>query len=167
MAEIISFIPILFFAGTLETAVFSRLQILYGSADLVMIVLIVWTLNANTKHSLILALLAGFVMTFYSALPMNGYFLIYLSIWFMIRILKLWVWQMPLILLVFVTIMGTLLSTVISFGLLFLQDVSYDISFVITQIFVPSMMLNSFLAFPTYIFLNDYANWLYQAEDSK
>lgn len=167
MVEIISFIPILFFAGTLETAVFSRLQILYGSADLVMIVLIVWTLNANTKHSLILALLAGFVMTFYSALPMSGYFLIYLSIWFMIRILKLWVWQMPLILLVFVTIMGTLLSTVISFGLLFLQDVSYDISFVITQIFVPSMTLNLFLAFPTYIFLNDYANWLYQAEDSK
>lgn len=167
MAEIISFIPILLIAGTLETAVFSRLQILYGSADLVMIVLIVWTLNANTKYSLILVLLAGFVMTFYSALPMSGYFLIYLSIWFMIRILKLWVWQMPLILLVFVTIIGSFLSTAISFGLLMLQDVRYDVSFVVTQIFVPSMTLNLFLAFPTYVFLNDYANWLYREEEPK
>ena len=74
MGEIASIVPILFIAGTLEVAVFSRLQILYGTADLLMIVLIVWSLNVNTKYSLVMALLAGFMMSFYSALPMYGYF---------------------------------------------------------------------------------------------
>ena len=167
MGEIASILPILFIAGTLEVAVFSRLQILYGTADLLMVVLIVWSLNVNTKYSLVMALLAGFMMSFYSALPMYGYFLIYLSIWVFIQILKSRVWQMPLILMVFVTIVGTIFSTVISFGILFLQDIGYELSFVVTQIFVPSMALNLILAYPAYSFLNDYANWLYRVDNTK
>ena len=41
MVEVVSILVILFLAGTLEVGVFSRLQILYGTADLVMVALIV------------------------------------------------------------------------------------------------------------------------------
>lgn len=167
MVEVVSILVILFLAGTLEVGVFSRLQILYGTADLVMVALIVWTLNSETQFTIVMALLAGFMMSFYSALPMYGYFIIYLAVWLMIQILKRWVWQMPLILLVFVTIAATLISVAVSFGLLFLEDVRYELSFVITQIFLPSMTLNLLLAFPTYSFLNDYANWIYRVDAAK
>lgn len=165
--EFLSIIPILFISGLLEVTVFSRLHILYGAADLVMIVVIVWTLNEHTRHSLVLTLLAGFIMSFYSALPMNGYFLIYLSVWALIRMLRRLVWQMPLILLLFVTIVATMMSVAISFGILFFQDVTFDVSFVITQIFVPSMTLNLLVAFPTYGLLNDYLDSLYRVDDTK
>ena len=54
MVEVVSILVILFLAGTLEVGVFSRLQILYGTADLVMVALIVWTLNSETRFTIVM-----------------------------------------------------------------------------------------------------------------
>jgi cell shape-determining protein MreD len=163
---IISF-PVLIASMILETTVFSRIHILHGNADLIMLVIIAWSLHPSTRYSWFWFILGSFIMTYLSALPMYGYFIIYGIIWLLITFLKRRVWQMPVILMLFLTIFGTFLENFFSIASLFLQNVNLNYSEIITQIMIPSLILNLLLAIPVFGIINDFAETIYfRSEES-
>ena len=107
------------------------------------------------------------MMSYVSAMPMNGYLWMYLTIWFIIRFIKMRVWQMPLMLMLFVTILSTLIISVGTLALLFLQNASVNYPDAFRQIIIPSLVMNLLLSIPIYAFLNDVINTIYMNEESE
>ena len=71
---------------------------------------------------------------------------------------------MPMILMLFMTIIGTILVSVGTLGLLFLQNASVVYMDAVSQILIPSLVLNLIFAVPIYAFLNDVINSIYLNE---
>ena len=167
MWEIIIGIPIFLIAGIIQVSIFGRITLLQGTADLLMLSIIAWSINDRTKYSWIFVILCGLIMSYISAMPMNGYLWMYLLIWAMIRFIKTKVWEMPLILVLFMTIIGTLLVSGGTLALLFLRSASINYSDALSQIIIPSLVLNILMSIPIYAFLNDVINTIYIGEDSE
>lgn len=161
MREVIIGFPILAAAAFIQVSFFGQIRLLDGTTDLIMLCMIAWSINDRTKYSWILVIASGLIMTYISAMPMNGYMWMYLIIWGIIRFIRNHVWQMPLILMLFMTIIGTLIVSVGTLGLLFLQNASVDYAEAFRQIIVPSIVMNLLLSIPIYAFLNDVVNTLY------
>lgn len=104
-------------------------------------------------------------MTYLSAIPFYGYFLIYGIVWLFILFLKTFFWQMPLILMLLVTIFGSLISAGISYGILNFSVNAIDFNLALTQIIIPSLTLNLLLAIPVYGLLNDLASAICRRKD--
>ena len=167
MWEIITGLPILAIAGLLQVGFFGQIRLMNGTADLLMLCIIAWSINDRSKYSWILVIWAGLIMSYISAMPMNGYMWMYLAIWFIIRFIKMRVWQMPLMLMLFVTILGTLLISIGTLGLLFLRNASVNYIDALQQIIIPSFVMNLLLAIPVYAFLNDVINTIYINEENE
>ena len=167
MWEIIVGIPITAAAGLIQTSLFGKIRLLGGTSDLIMLCMIAWSINDRTKYSWILVVAGGLIMSYLSAMPMNGYLWMYFFIWGIIRFIKMRVWQMPLILMLFVTIIGTIVISVGTLALLFLQNASVNYMDALRQIIVPSLVMNILLAIPIYAFLNDVVNTVYLNEESE
>ncbi len=167
MWEVIIGIPILAAAGFIQVSFFGKIRLLGGTADLIMLCMIAWSINERTRYSWILVFAGGLMMSYLSAMPMNGYLWMYLLIWGIIHFIKLRVWQMPLILMLFVTILGTLIISGGTLALLFLQNASVNYMDAIRRIIVPSLVMNLLIAIPIYAFLNDVVNTIYINEDAE
>lgn len=145
-------------AGILQATVFSRIKLLNGSADLILLIIIAWSLNQHTAYSWVWAILGAVIMTYLSAIPFYGYFIVYGMVWLFILFLKTFFWQMPLILMLLVTIVGSLLSAAVSYGILNFSVVPIDFNVSLTQITIPSLTLNLLMAIPVFGLLNDLAS---------
>lgn len=167
MWEIIIGLPILFAAGFIQVSFFGRIRLLGGTTDLVMLCLIAWGINDKSKYSWILVVVGGLFMSYISAMPMNGYLWMYMFLWIVIRFIKMRVWQMPLILMLFATILGTVVLSVGTLLLLFLQNASVNYVEALRQIIVPSLVMNLLLSIPIYAFLNDVISTIYINEDGE
>ncbi len=167
MLEVITGFLILAAAGFLQVGFFGKIRLMNGTSDLIMLCIVAWSINERSKYSWILVIAGGLIMSYVSAMPMNGYLWMYLTIWFIIRFIKMRVWQMPLMLMLFVTILSTLLISVGTLALLFLQNASVNYIDAFRQIIIPSLVMNLLLSIPVYAFLNDVINTIYLNEESE
>lgn len=167
MLEVITGFLILTIAGFLQIGFFGKIRLMGGTTDLIMLCIIAWSINERSKYSWILVIAGGLIMSYVSAMPMNGYLWMYLIIWFIIRFIKMRVWQMPLMLMLFVTILSSLLISVGTLALLFLQNASVNYIDAFRQIIIPSLVMNLLLSIPVYAFLNDVINTIYLNEESE
>jgi cell shape-determining protein MreD len=161
MLEVIVGLPIFAIAAFLQVSVFSKIRLLNGAVNLVMLCLIVWSINSSTKYSWIMAVWSGLLMSFVSAMPIKSYMWFNLGIWGLIWFIKKRVWQMPMILTLFVTIVGTLLEALLTLGLLTLQGANLDYLLSLNRVIVPSLIMNLLFTIPVYAFLNDVINTIY------
>ena len=167
MLEIAVGCLILAVAGFLQVGFFGQIRLMNGTTDLIMLSIIAWSINERSKYSWILVIAGGLIMSYVSAMPMNGYLWMYLLIWFIIRFIKMRVWQMPLMLMLFVTILSTLIISVGTLALLFLQNASVNYIDAFRQIIIPSLVMNLLVSIPIYAFLNDVINTIYLNEESE
>ncbi len=167
MWEIIVGLPILAVAAFIQVGFFGQIRLMGGTPDLILLCIIAWSINDRTEYSWVLTIGGGLIMSYISAMPMNGYLWMYLFIWIMIRFIKMRVWQMPLVLMLFVTITATLVISVGTLGLLFLQNANVNYLEAFRQIIVPSLVMNLLLSVPMYAFLNDVINTIYINEETE
>ena len=167
MWEIIVGIPLFLFAGLFQVSFLGRITLLNGTPDILMLFMIVWSINDRTEYSWIFVILCGLIMSYISAMPMNGYLWMYLIIWGIIRFIKTKVWEMPLIIMLFMTIIGTVIIAFGTLGLLFLQNASVNYTDAFKLIITPNLVLNLLFSIPIYAFLNDVVNTIYIGEEGE
>ena len=167
MWEILLAFPVMILAGVLQVTVFSEIHLINGNINLIMLILIAWSLNENSKYSWVWYIAAGFVMTYLSAMPLYGYFLIFGVIYLIILFLKKWIWQMPITLSLFTTMIGSIIEGGFSIIALLFQESSVNIQTSITTIVIPSMIMNLFASIPIYSIFSDIANTIYIGENKE
>ena len=139
MAVLVS-IPALGLALIVQTAILSRINLLSGSADLI--------------------LLVGYV----SALPMFAPVAGYLIVMGLARLLQRRIWQAPLLAMFAVTFAGTLAMQLIAYVTLWLLGSPLPLGDSFSQVILPSALLNLLLSIPVHALMRDLARWLHPRE---
>ena len=161
MLEVIVGLPVFAIAAFLQVTIFGRIRLMNGAVNLVLLCLIVWSINSSTRYSWIMAVWGGLLMSFVSAMPLNSYMWFNLGVWGFIGLIKKRIWQMPLILTLFVTIVSTLFEALLTLGLLTLQGANLDYLLSLNRVIVPSLIMNLLFTIPVYAFLIDFISTIY------
>ncbi len=157
-------IPVIGLALLFQTAILSRINLLSGSADLILLILAAWGLQEKVRHAWIWALVAGVMAGFVSGVPWYIYLVSYLAVIASARALTRRVWQAPLLAMFAVSLIGTLVLQVSTFFVLTLSQVHLAVGDSFAKIILPSILLNLLLSIPVHALVRDLAVRLYPSE---
>lgn len=161
---ILAGIPILAFAVILQSTVFSRVPLLNGPLDLVVVVLICWTLNERVRDEWTWALIGGSMVGFVSALPVPVPIVSYLLVTAVSVYLKRRVWQVPILALFVTIVLGTLIVHLASFAVLTVLGTPLSFFEALNLIILPSLLLNLLAALPVNGLVGEIAGFLNREE---
>ncbi len=164
MRHLIAF-PILLLAVILQSAVVSRITLLSGFADLPLVLVIAWALQPGVTTAWHWALLAGIFTAFVSGLPVGVPLIGFLLATWLAQALRRRIWQAPLLAMLTVTFLASVLYYSLSFLVLWVLGASVSFSDSLSQIILPGVLLNLFLALPVFWLARDLALWLYPVEE--
>ncbi len=148
----------------LQSAIVSRLPLLQGSADVVLLVLLAWSLHSRVARAWHWGLIAGLMVGYVSALPFYVPIIGYLAAVSFARLLQRRVWQTPLLAMLLATFVSTLLMQFLSVAGLQLRGDPLAWRESLNLVILPSLLLNMLLALPVYALVTDLANWVYPTE---
>jgi rod shape-determining protein MreD len=163
MATLIS-VPIFTALLILQTAVISRIPLLHGTADLVLLAVLAWGLQKRVQTAWQWGIIGGLMVGIVTALPLGTSVVGYLIAVMIALALRQRVWQVPILAMFVATFIGTLLSQAIAVIALRLSGNALPLGEAFSLIMLPSILLNLLLAIPAYALLGDLAHWLYPEE---
>ena len=157
-------IPILGSLLVLQSVIFSRITLLQGTTDLVLLAILSWSLQNRVQTAWHWCIIGGLLVSIASALPfwavLGGYLL---AVWLALM-LRQRVWQVPLLAMFIATFLGTVIVHTITFVVLRLTGTALPWLGSINLITLPIVLLNLLLAIPIYALLGDLAKVLYPEE---
>lgn len=151
-------------AVILQTTIVGQMPLLYGPADLVLLMLLSWTLHARARGMWQWGLIAGLMVGYASALPIWVPLAGYLAAIGVAYVLQSRVWQAPIMSLVTTTLLGTFIVQGVALAFLILSGVPLDIGQSFNLVMLPSVILNLILALPVYGVMGELTKRLYPAE---
>jgi hypothetical protein len=157
-------IPVLGLAFIFQMAILSRMTLLSGAVDLVLLIIVAWALQEQVQSAWHWAALAGLLAGFASGLPPFVPVLIYLLAVGLARFILRQIWQTPILALFSVTFFATLISSVITFLGLSLNGKLLPFGDVLALITLPSVFLNLLFILPVHAIIRDLALWVYPVE---
>jgi rod shape-determining protein MreD len=160
LAILLSF-PIFGVLVLLQTTIVSRIQLLNGTADLILLAILAWSLQKRNDSAWQWAIVGGLMVSIASGLPFGVPLLGYLLATAMAMLVRRFIWQVPMLAMFVVTFLGTVITQVISLVALNLAGDPILPAQALTLITLPSVVLNLLVAIPAYAILNDIAGWLY------
>ncbi len=150
--------------AVLQSAVFSRIVLLHGTADLLLLAIIAWALHKRVETAWHWGAIAGLIISIISALPFGAALAGYLLATLIALLLRQRVWQTPILAMFIATFLGTVLTHAISLVSLRLVGSPLPIIEALNLVTLPSLLLNFLLAIPIFALITDLANWIYPEE---
>jgi len=120
-------IPILLLLSILQIGIVSRLPLLQGTADLLLLAIIAWTLQRPVRNGWFWALVASGLTAFTSAISPIVPIISYGVTLGLVQFFKRQVWQAPLLIMLFLTLIGTFLYHSLTIAQLLLSGTSVPI----------------------------------------
>ena len=157
-------IPVLGLTLMFQTSIVSRMMLLSGNADLILLVLAAWALQERARGAWVWGIGASLLVGIVSGVPWYIYLVGYLIVVGMARLLIHRIWQAPLLAMFAVTLIGTLELLMLTFVQRTLFETPLSFGDVFLQIVLPSILLNLLLAIPVHGLIRDLANRLYPQE---
>lgn len=163
MAVLIS-IPVLGVLALLQSSLISRLPLLQGTPDLIMLTLIAWSLQKRVQTAWQWSIIGGLVVSLFSAVPFGVYLAGYGLTTGLALVLRRRVWQVPVLAMFLVSFLGTLITQGLTLLVLRLTGSSIPVLDALNLITLPSILLNLLFAIPIYAGIGELAGWLYPEE---
>jgi len=157
-------IPILGILLILQTVVASRIPLIHGTTDLIMIAVIAWSLQKRVRTAWQWGIIGGLMVGIVSALPFVVRIISYLIIVLLAHRLRQRVWHVPIFAMCVTTFLGTLVSQTIAVISLRFLGTELPLQEVVFLITLPSLILNLLLAAPAYFLFGDLAKLVYPEE---
>jgi hypothetical protein len=159
--SILTAIPVLGLAMMLQISIVSRIMLLSGSVDLLLLMVAAWGLQERVRGAWIWGLVASLLAGVVSGVPWYIYLIGYLSVVGLARLLVHRIWQAPLLAMFAVTFIGTLELLMLTFVQRTVFEVPLSFGEVFSQIVLPSVLLNLLLAIPIHALMRDLAARIY------
>ncbi|HOU43366.1 MAG TPA: hypothetical protein PLU04_03450 [Anaerolineaceae bacterium] len=161
---ILAGIPILGIILMLQLGIISQLPLLQGTADLILLVLVAWALQDQVTSAWEWGILGGVMVSLVTATPFYVVIFSYLLVILIARMARRRIWQMPLLVMLILTFLGTLVFHLVSIVVFQIMGSNLPLRESLTLVTLPSALLNLLLAFPVYTIVADLAKWLYPTE---
>lgn len=148
----------------LQTAIFSQMSLLSGTADLILLFLVAWSLQPKVKNCWLWTVVAGVMISIVSAMPFFAPLFGYLGVVGISKLLQRKVWRAPILAMFIITLLSTFFQQAIY--VVILQINSSPISWVdsLDVVMLPSALLNLIFALPIYAIVNDIVGRMYPLE---
>jgi cell shape-determining protein MreD len=160
MATLIAF-PIFTILVMFQSAVITKVHLLYGMADVVLLTVIAWSVNARVQTAWQWGLIGGILAGLTTAVPFGVVLAGYMGTTAIASLLRRRAWQLPIVAMFITTFFGTALIHGLSLLAIWLGSTSLPLLQSLNLITLPSLLLNLLLALPVYILVNDLADWVY------
>ncbi len=157
-------IPIFSVLIILQTALVSRIHLLQGTADLVLLTVIAWALQKRVQTAWHWGIIAGLLISFVSGLPFFIHLITYLAAVGIALLLRQRVWQVPILAMFVTIVLSTLLMHALSLIGLRINGAPIPVFQAFNTITLPSLLLNILVGIPIYALLTELANVLYPEE---
>jgi len=154
-------IPILGLMVIVQSAVFSQVQLLYGTTDLVLLIVVAWAVQERVTTAWHWGIIAGVLASLATAVPAIAIIPTYVVITGVAIYMRRIFWQRPLLAMITATVLATLISQIITIAVLVIYGTPIPLIEAFYLITIPSVLLNLLLAIPIYALIGDLANWLY------
>jgi rod shape-determining protein MreD len=154
-------IPVIILSVILQSAVISRLTLLSGFGDLPLVMLAAWALQDGVDSAWHWAVATGILVGFVSGIGWPVYVIGYVAVVLLAKVLRMRVWQAPLLAMFSVTFLGTIILSVLSLAVLQLSGVTIPLQDAFGLLALPGVLLNLLLAIPVYAVMRDLAHWAY------
>ncbi len=163
MSTLLAF-PIIFILLVLQTTLFSQVTLLHGCVDLVLLWVAAWSLQKQVTSTWVWTIFAAVAVAYISAIP----WFVPLISYPLATIIAKWVnkriWQSPLLMMFFVTMITSVVSNGLSYLALTVNGVSIPLMTGLVQVMIPSVFINLLLALPVYAIARDTAQWVHPLE---
>ncbi len=146
-------------------AITSRISLLSGYADLLLVVVAAWSLQKRAQTSIHWAIFAGFLVGWTSAMPWVVPVVGYVITALFARALVRRIWQTPLLGMFVVVFIGTLITHFLSILVLRFMGSALAFADALSVVTLPSLFINLSLALFAFPILRDLAVWVYDIED--
>ena len=157
-------LPIFGLLAIFQSAVLSRLPLLHGTVDLILLVVIAWALQERVRVAWQWAVIAGIIVGYISAINIVIPVIGYLSVAVIAMLIRQRIWQVPILAMLAVTFVGTLLYNILTALYLSITGTPLPILETLNLVILPSILLNLLLSFPVYALVKDMSARLYPAE---
>lgn len=157
----IVFSIILIVSILLQNSIVNQVSMLYGSADIMLLVLLSWMLHSEERHHLVWGIFTGLLVGISSALPIWLPIIGYTIVVGVINLLQRRVWQVPIWLLLTSTLMGTVLLYGVEVLYMWVVGIPFEFVTAFNLLVLPSVVLNLILVFPVYGFIGEIGKFIY------
>lgn len=148
----------------LQSVIISRLPLLSGTADIVLLIIVAWSLQKKVKNAWLWTVIGGLMVSYVSAMPLFAPLAGYLVVNGLTWLLQRRIWQVPILTMITATLIGTFITHILNIIVLFVTGDPIQFQDSITYITLPSALLNLILALPVFVLVTDLAKWLYPEE---
>lgn len=162
--DILIALPLLGGLAVFQSAVLSRIPLIMGTADILLLAVIAWSLQDQVKTAWHWSVIGGLLATASSSLPYGILILSYLIITGIAKYIRTRLWKVPILAMLLMTFIGTFIVQGITFVARVTSGVTVPIDEAINLFIIPTLILNVLLALPFYLVINDLAGWLYREE---
>lgn len=145
----------------LQMAVFSRLTLLQGSADLVLVLLAAFALQERFPFGFLWGAVLGSMVGLVSAAPWYIYLVGYFTVVAFSRFLARRIWQAPLLALFLVVLVGSVFLHALFILYLAVFGTGLLLQTLFIQVTLPSLFLNLLLSAVVYPLMRDLFDRLY------
>lgn len=159
IANLVS-LPVMLILSVLQTTAVSRINLLHGAADLVLLAVAARGVREKGENVYIWALVGGLLISLNTAMPLLSPVIPYLFTAFVSRLFHKRLWQSPILSVIGTVVAGTIFQHIFSIILLQISGINLGFIESISSVTVPSLLLNFFFLFPVYVLINDIGNWI-------
>lgn len=163
MATIIA-IPVLGLLLILQSAVVSRIPLIQGTADLILLALVAWAVQDRVRTAWHWCIIGGLLVSVVSAVPLLVILTGYLLTAVIAILLRQRIWGVRILGMFTATFLGTLITHALTIAALQFTGTPIPWDIALNTITLPSALLNLILVVPVYALVGDLANWIYPEE---
>lgn len=149
-----------------QTTVTREVALLNGNVDLPLIFLAAWGINTRDRSGYYLAIIAGALVAFITALPWYIYLAAYLSVIILARFVLYKLWESPLLSMLTITLASSVVLYLLTIVGLRIDGIVYPLDETLNRVIIPSIFSNLFVAIPMFAIVKDFSRWFYRSEEA-
>jgi rod shape-determining protein MreD len=146
-------IPILALAAALQATFVPQIRLLGGGPDLVFLIVLAWSVNINLEGGITWAFVGGILQDLFSAAPTGTSAVGLIMLVFAVNQLARQVQRVGVVLLLGLSLAGTLFQQIMMILLLGLFGFNVDLIGDLNDVVLPTMLYNLVLILPVYWFI--------------
>lgn len=157
-------IPLLALMAVLQATLLTRLRLLDGAPDLILLAVVAWSMAGKQRQAMVLALIGGLFLDLVSAMPLGATSLTLVLATFLVSLGEGSFWEANFLTQLAAVLVASFVFQVGAVGLLLVLGRTVEIGYALGRAILPSVFLNLLLALPAQQLAESLHRTLYPSE---
>jgi len=149
----------------LQTTFFSRITLISGTPDLILLLLAAWSLQGRVKYCWLWIIISGIIVSVVSAMPFYAPLIAYLGVFGLSKLIQRRVWRIPILAMFIVSFLGSLFQGLVYVLLLKINGAPIAWGQSLDTVILPMVLMNLIFILPMFAIVSDLVGRIYPLEE--